>query len=225
MVINRKKESIEREENTTNSINQLNQNNVIISNIQNINIYGANVINNNIPSQNHNRKEKLIIPYVREANNIFNPKNPESTREKDNNINHTPKTNSNSKNNNVNNPNNNNNFLNENPINNNLYNNLYQNIFTNLNIASNHKNLKDLNEYMETHKMLIELEKVQNDELEEVEYPEINDYREEYLEENRKMIEEFSIDEDNNIVIPCSEDKNMKNNLISGSNIKGNIFL
>jgi len=106
---------------------------------------------------------------------------------------------------------------------NHMYNNLYQNLCMNLNIPSNHKNMKDLNEYMETHKMLIELEKVQNDELEEVEYPDINEYRDEYLEENRKMIEEYSIDEDNNIIIQASEDKNTKNNIGSNSNIKGKI--
>ena len=73
--------------------------------------------------------------------------------------------------------------------------------------------------------MLIELEKVQNDELEEVEYPEVNDFREEYLEENRKMNEEFSIDENDNIIIQSGEDKNLKYAVgSSNENLKG-IFL
>ena len=73
--------------------------------------------------------------------------------------------------------------------------------------------------------MLIELEKVQNDELEEVDYPEVNDFREEYLEENRKMNEEFSIDENDNIIIQSGEDKNLKYAVgSSNENLKG-IFL
>lgn len=162
----------------------------------NNNINGNNLIN--IPSS---RKERLNIPINKEIPSSNSGK--ETNREKEIHFNYNPK----SSNSNVSAGENFTNFINHPPgmvvnsQNNGNYNNIYQNLFTNLNLPNDQKCMKDLNEYMETHKMLIELEKVQNDELEEVDYPEINDFRDEYLEEVRKINEEFSIDEENNIII------------------------
>ena len=159
-------------------MNQINQLNIGVNN-QNYNIYSKNP---------YNRKEREI-----EINGKDSQRDDNLDREIL--INNTPKINFNDVN------------MNQSPNKNQNY--IYQNLLNNLNIPNNNQNnLKELDELMETHKMLIELEKVQNDELGEGDYPDNNDVGEEYLEEVRKMNEEFFIDDENNIIIQNNLSKN-----------------